>query len=331
MSARKDIVELLDRVDANTWDAEVLASCGNPTQLAAFGGLGGRLRRPVYARVWRNGVLMLQWLFYVVGPCRGAAYLDIRSEPSHAHAQAMQAVLDAAARRFSPFRIVFDDMVCNRWHSRDILRALGFEQIHTHGTIMLDLERGIDSLWADLHKSRRRDIRRGEREDIVIEEQSDAAGAERAWPLIADTLARGRGRMPRIEHVRAHAEALCPSDNARLFFATREGQDQAVIFDFVTPSMALGWLGGTREHAPRGTASLLQWRIIERMATVGVKTYDLGAVDTQAALDSKGARIFDSKRRYGGQLNHHCGGTCTTGVARTGVYDRLLGLYRRWR
>lgn len=331
MSADHEVVELGERVDAQAWDAEVLAGSGNPTQLAAFGTLGGRLRRPVFARVWRGGALVLQWLFYVVGPFRGAVYLDIRSEPSRDDSRAVQAALAAASRRFLPFRIVLHDMVCNRWRSDETLRGLGFDRIQAHGTIALDLTRGSDSLWADLPKSRRRAIRRAEREGVVIEEQSDAAGAERAYPLIVDTLERGGGHVPRLEHVRGHAAALCRTGNARLFFATCDGADQGVIIDLVTPSMALGWLGGTRRDAPRGTGHLLQWRVIETMAADAVQAYDLGAVDTQAEPGSKGARILDNKRRYGGRLSHHYGGSWTTGAIRAGVYDRLLGLYRRWR
>lgn len=323
-------VQLLDRdgVDADAWDAHVLATTANPTQLAAFGALGGALRRPVYAQLTRDGEVRLRWLFYVTGLRRGLLWLDIRSEPTGDDPAQLAAVLDAAIARFAPFRIVFDDMVYNRWSSGETLRALGFEQLHEHGTITLDLTQGPEAILAGMRKTHRNRVRRGERAGLKVEEQSDVDGAERAYPLIAATLERGGGHVPHAAYVREHARLLCPGGHARIFFATRDGADHGVIFDFVTRGVALGWLGGTHEDAAPGTGNFLQWRVFAQLSREGVACYDLGAVDVNAPPDSKGARILASKTRYGGELTRHYGGTRTLGRRRAALYDALLRVYR---
>lgn len=331
MSGATDVtVEFIDRqsLDSAAWDAHVIATSGNPTQLAAFGGLGGAARTPVYAQLRRGPDIVLRWLFYRTGLAGGLSYLDIRSEPTSQDPAWVGAVLRAAVQRFKPFRIVFDDIVCNRWQSSDALTSLGFDTLNPHGTVALDLRIGWDALRAGMQKRRRNRVNRGPRDGLFFEEQSDAAAVARLYPLVQQTLASGGAATPRFEHVLAHAQILCFAGIGRLFFATRDGIDYGAIFDFVTPKLALGWLGGTRADAPASTGCFLQWSVIERLSAEGVATYDLGGVDTQAPQGSKGARIRESKQRYGGLVSEHCGGTRTRGPVRAALYDRMMRLRR---
>lgn len=312
-------------LDATAWNAQVSATSGNPTQLAAFGSLGGATRKPVFAQVRRGQDVVLRWLFYRAG-FAGLSYLDIRSEPTHDDTALMQAVLDAAIKQFRPFRIKFYDMVYSRWQFEDALKALGFDAIQRYGTVVLDLSLGPETLRANMHKKQRSSFNRGGRDGLILDEQSNAGGVDRLYPIIEQTLTRGGAHTPRKDYIRAHAESLCSTGHGRLFFATLEGQDMGATFEFVTPKLALGWLGGTRDDAPASTGNFLQWSIIELLSEEGVGTYDLGGADILAGEGSKGAKILKSKLRYGGELTEHCGAVQTRGRLRAAAYDTLMRL-----
>jgi len=319
-----------DQLDAKAWNAAVIASSGNPTQLAEFGSLGGTTRKPVFAQVWRDDKVVLRWLFYRAGP-PGLVFLDIRSEPTSDDASLMQAVLDEAIARFRPFRISFYDMVYSRWQSQEGLKSLGFEDVQRYGTVVVDLKLGPETLRANMHKKQRSSFNRGGRDGLVLNEQSDAAGVERLYPIIAQTLDRGDAEMPpNKDYILAHANTLCTAGYGRLFFATLDGKDMGAAFEFVTPKLALGWLGGTRDDAPGSTGNFLQWSIIELLSQEGVAAYDLGGADILAEEGSKGHRLLKSKLRYGGELTEHCGAVQTPGRLRALVYDTLMRIRQKF-
>ena len=321
-------VEFVDgrELDRAAWDAHVIATSGNPTQLAAFGELGGALRVPIYAEVRRGAAVVLRWLFYRAGIRPGLAYLDIRSEPTNEDPERVAAVLCEAVRRFRPFRIVFQNRVYSRWRSAETLSALGFDTLHPHGTVVLDLTQSHAELRHGIEKKQRNRINRGERDGLILVEQSNPAGAARLYPFYQATMTRSGAKMHDRDYVIAHAEALCAAGYGRIFFAHRDGVDYGAGFDIVNPARALAWIGGTCADAPASTWNWLRWAIITRLQAEGVAAYDLGGADTEAAEGSKGARIIKSKLRYGGVFTHHYGGTRTYGPLRAAFYDRLMRL-----
>ena len=314
-----------DTVDRAAWDAHVIATSGNPTQLAAFGGLGGAMRRPLFIEVWRGDAVVLRWLVYRAGP-PGLRFIDIHSEPTTQAPELVGPALDAAIRRIGPFRVQFHDMVFSRWRSADDLAAIGLGPAQRYGTVCLDLAPGPEALRAAMHKKQRASVNKGAREGLELVEASTPDAVARLAPIIEQTLARGGGAAPNRAHIAAHAEALCPAGHGRIFFARRNGEDLGAAFKFVTPTLALGWLGGTRDDAPPTTGNFLQWSIIEKLSDEGVAAYDLGGVDLDAAAGSKGANILRSKQRYGGEVTEHCGATLTRGRLRGLAYDTLMKL-----
>lgn len=312
-------------VDKAAWDSDVCVNTGNPTQLHAFSALGGKWHRPIYAEARRGDTVVLRWLLYEAGLPPFLRYLDVQSEPTSDDPTLIAAVLSAAEARFRPFEIRFHDVLRNRWRDAGMLRRLGFDEIRHHGTFALDLQRGPERLFREMHKTQRNRIQRARRAGITVTEVGAREGLRRMQPILNAALARSGQRPPSLMQLVGSAEALCRDGHGRLFVAERDGIDHGAVFDLVTPRCALAWVGATAAGAPPGTGNLLQWSAIETLARDGVAHYDLGGVELAAAPGSKGARIYESKRKYGGRLSHHYGGVKVCAPARARIWRRLAG------
>lgn len=292
--------------DPDGWDAGILELEGNPTQLSAFGSLGGWLRRPGYLHLVR-GEARLQWLVYLSRLVPGCWRIEARSEPTTNDPALVEDALAFLLRELRPVRFAFYDMVFSRWTDADWLQAHGFTPVEHFGTIELDLTIGIDALRSGMQKKQRNRVNLGRRTGLQLEALHGPDAPARVYALVQRTLARNAAPAPSLDYVQRMTEALGPQ--ARLFAVTLEGRDVGTSFEIVTPGLALGWLAGTADNAPNGTSNFMQWSIIESLADEGVARYDLGGVDPDAPEGSKGARILHSKRKYGGALLHCYGGT----------------------
>lgn len=288
------------------WDAHVLEHAGNPTQLSAFGHLGGWLRRPGYLRLER-GHERLQWLIYLSRLVPGCWRIEARSEPTTSSPALVDEAIAFLLRELRPVRFAFYDMVFSRWTDADWLSKHRFTPVEHFGTIELDLSIGPDALRSGMQKKQRNRVNLGRRTGLQLESLRGPSAAPRVYNLVQRTLARNGAPAPSLDYVRRMAEAL--GDQAQLFAVTLDGRDVGTSFEIITPARALGWLAGTTDDAPNGTANFMQWAIIEHLAEQGVARYDLGGVDPDAPEGSKGARILHSKRKYGGALVHCYGGT----------------------
>lgn len=295
-------------IDAHAWDDFVRDHAGNPTQLAAFASLGGRLREGHCLTV-RRGNQQLQWMVYLSQLLPGCPRVEIRSEPTTTDADLLTPAMDALVDLIAPVWVNFYDMVFSRFADADWLRAQGFTPVRHFGTIELDLTLGIEALRSGMQKKQRNRVNKGRREGMTLRHVDGPDAADQVYPLVRRTLDRNDADAPSLDYVRRVARSL--GGAARLYVVERSGEVIGSSFELVTPARALGWLAGTTDDAPNGTSNFMQWAIIEDLVEHGIARYDLGGVDPDAPPDSKGARLLHSKAKYGGALVHCYGGLRT--------------------
>ena len=319
-------VELLTakQVDKQAWDAALLADHGNPTQLAAFGALGGRRRTPLYLQTPE-----LRWLMYRFDPLPGLRILDIRSEPFGPGSRDPQTVayaLAAASAAVRPMRVRFHDLVFNRWQAPELMPAAGLQPVPAYGSIQLDLQQEPAALRQGLQKKMRNRINKADKAGMQMLCGELENGIARLHRLLEVTMARSGGPTPDLNYLQQVYAQLAPQGAAELFIVQHEGRDVGASLELLTPKFALGWLAGTTDDAPTGLSNWMQWQIILRFAERGVARYDLGGVDLDAPPDSKGGRILTAKLKYGGELVHCAGGIADPLPWRAKAFDLLQRL-----
>lgn len=318
-----------EQLDKQAWDATLLADHGNPTQLAAFGALGGRRRTPLYVQAGTTTEPDFCWLMYRFDPLPGMRILDVRSEPfgpASRDLQTVAAALAAVSACLRPMRVRFHDLVFNRWQTPELMPAAGLQPVPAYGSIQLDLQQEPAALRQGLQKKMRNRINKADKADLQMLSGSVPDGIERLHTLLQETMARSGGPTPDLHYLQQVYETLAPSGAAELFIVQHEGRDVGASLELLTPKFALGWLAGTANDAPTGLSNWMQWQIILRFAEQGVERYDLGGVDLQAPADSKGGRILTAKLKYGGELVRCAGGIADLMPWRAKAFDLLQRL-----
>ncbi|HEX8026309.1 MAG TPA: peptidoglycan bridge formation glycyltransferase FemA/FemB family protein, partial [Candidatus Limnocylindrales bacterium] len=183
------------------------------------------------------------------------------------------------------------------------LRELGWRPapaIQPASTRVLELDRGEDAVWQDIHRKWRQSITKGARDEA----RAVPAGAERLgefYAIHAETMRRV-GLPARSEaSFRALYDAYDRAGRAHLsFMETGEGAVTATI-------LLLGWggrivdlYGGTTEDGRRSRANYtIKWEAIKAAIAAGYTWYDLWGLPSDA--------VSDFKSGWGGREIHWIG------------------------
>lgn len=164
---------------------------------------------------------------------------------------------------------------------------------------VLSLKPGTEALFAGLHRKHRNAVRLAEASGVVAGRASRHGFAAEYVPLSASTWARSGQDGPPAPYF----EALLRSDGFVPYLA-RDASGAPVAAAIVAQGeKSATYLHGASSNAAPGASTLLQWRIVEDLATQGVVSYDLGGDPVPGEADdtprAEGIRRF--KERFGGE------------------------------
>jgi lipid II:glycine glycyltransferase (peptidoglycan interpeptide bridge formation enzyme) len=159
-------------------------------------------------------------------------------------------------------------------------------------TYMLDLTQSEETLLGRMNNYRRRDIRRAERNGLVVEECHDMNMADDFSSQLKDVFAK-QGLVPTfgIERVRALIEHL-ESTGMLLMLRARNSEGKCIATGIYLGmnEAALYWGGASwREYQGLHPNEMLQWYAMRYWKKRGMKTYNL-------------VGTMDFKARFGGDL-----------------------------
>lgn len=179
----------------------------------------------------------------------------------------------------------FDDLGCvhlelmDRYATREDLAEAGYQVAEkTMSGYQVDLSGGPEAVFTAMKPSTRRNVRKAEREGVVVEVADDAAFADEYFAQLEDVFAKQRLRPSYDVHrVRAVIAHLGPTGRLLLLRArTPDGTCIATgIFPAANATMFF-WGGASwREHQLLRPNEALQWTAMQYWMERGMTLYDM--------------------------------------------------------
>lgn len=220
---------------------------------------------------------------------------------------------------------------------RHILEAEGFQEDRSerpYRTLMLDLSPPLEELRSNLLYRWRRHLNKAEKSDLTVLEGTGDELFHTFLNLATEMCERKHLRsLAGYRHYRHIQEALPEFFKMRIFVSQRAGEPVAVTIGSAIGDTGVYMLGATSAAGLElGASYLVHWRMIEWLKSVGMRYYDLGAINPKL---NPGGYIF--KQGIAGKsgrdetfLHRYYG--CFTRRARTASWlMKCLQLVRRAR
>ncbi|MHC3436916.1 lipid II:glycine glycyltransferase FemX [Natrialbaceae archaeon A-gly3] len=163
----------------------------------------------------------------------------------------------------------------------DLLTDYGYDLRVEWCRFVLDLDRGVDELFADMDSERRRGIRRGHDQDVdIVDEELTGRALSRFYDNYATVMDRvGQPDVPRSFFL----ELGEFDERVKLFSLEVEGTDCGsflYLLDDERSTIHHAFTGVTREHLEYHAAELLHEHAIKWGIEHGYETYDLRGART---------------------------------------------------
>jgi len=178
--------------------------------------------------------------------------------------------------RISPWEFEEDGLAA-------IPREVGFRQkiLATERTAVLDLTWSVDDLRASLTRHWRSNLKRAEHNDLeTVDGFSEDLLTEFDKLYRQMKLRKAGAWIPPIHYLPQIQRELAPGMKVLVSLCRHQGQAIAGLVVTAMGEKSFAWLAATGNggHDLRGSY-LLQWRMIQRLKSMGVQTYDLGGIN----------------------------------------------------
>ena len=168
-----------------------------------------------------------------------------------------------------------------------------------YGTLILDLTKPEDYLWANVHSKHRNVIRNAIHKDVKILDGMEHMDV--VYKLIKNTFERSAIPFMKFDALRRMLQGL--GQYVKVLIADYQGIAQGcAIFPFSKFS-AYYVYGGSIQNPLTGATNLLQWEAIRYFRGLGVKRYDFCGNRINPETGSKQAKLIMFKERFGPQLS----------------------------
>jgi len=238
---------------------------------------------------------------------RGMPYLWARHAPIMLVDPTPEAELAVREALVRHCRETWTQVVFLRLHARHRapnLRPL-LQTVTYDRTVVIDVQRPADDYLATLSKKFRYTVRQALKHDdvVIADETADAIrDFTELHGIYAETAERDGFGIFDAEVYRGMLEALAP--HARAFVARRksEGDERgtAIAWAIVTDydgAASYVYAGANREAREADATVRLLWEVLAILRAEGVRTFDMGGVDSDLAPGLAGVGLF--KRKWG--------------------------------
>jgi peptidoglycan pentaglycine glycine transferase (the first glycine) len=228
-----------------------------------------------------------------------------------AAAAALVAELKHAARVHGIRHLIVQPPRTDQWLA-EWLPAWGFTRsalsVAPTASILLDLTSEVDELFANLSKSARRHVRKGEQSGITVREASHD-DLELFHSLLVTNGERQSWSPQSLEYFQTLWRELHPRGHMRIFLAEYEGRvvsgHLVIPFGDVMLSKMSAWSGDRTAPYPNET---LEWFMILWAKEQGFRLYDFEGVDRTAAEDMLESEDNERSTRSADQFKLKFGG-----------------------
>lgn len=181
---------------------------------------------------------------------------------------------------------------------KKVFRKYGF-QYQAHLDILHDLVKPLPNQFAALHKGRRKNIRRAEREEVVFREISNLHEFNMAYELVVSTYKRVKLPMPDMSLFVQSYNQLGNQNVLKTFVAILNDEIIGSRIVLCYKDIIYDWYAGASEkHLDKYPNDFLPWKIMEWGSQNGYKTFDFGG----AGKPGVPYGVRDHKLKFGGTL-----------------------------
>lgn len=162
---------------------------------------------------------------------------------------------------------------------------------------LIDIKKSVEELWYSIPKSRRKNIKRAEKNGVEVQEMKNKSQLPVFYDLIRETYKRVKIPVGDISLFDAAFDILVPKKMARFYLAMYKGEPIAsrVVLDY--NGLVYDWYAGTSsEHMKLFSNEAIVWRVLEDAADNGFHTFNFGGAGKPG--EKAGRYVF--KKRFGG-------------------------------
>ena len=168
-----------------------------------------------------------------------------------------------------------------------------------HLNILIDLTKSIETLRAELHPARRKQIDRAARRgvEIAIPENPDGAILNSCYSILSSVYKRARLPLPSAAFFTEAFNVLGKRNRLKLFLAMYDEKIIGFRYALIYKNIIYDWFAGSRpEYNDKYPNDILPWSIIKWGSEHGFKLFDFGGAGHPA--ERYGVR--DYKLKFGG-------------------------------
>lgn len=200
---------------------------------------------------------------------------------------------DAAARKKAIYT-----QIRNMWEQNStshIFETAGYDYVE-HLNFLINLNRPVDAIWRDIHKSRRKGINRAESAGIIIDTVKDKKDFQKIYNIIHATYKKVGFPLADISLLESAFEVMVSSNKAQFYVAKHDDRyvGARIVLNF--KGLIYDWYAGALSNYAYVNEALV-WFILREGATKGYTTFDFGGAGSPH--QEYGVREF--KRRFGGE------------------------------
>jgi serine/alanine adding enzyme len=188
----------------------------------------------------------------------------------------------------------------NMWDAENIKQMLVKKNytFENHMNFIIDLNRPPDDIFNDIHKNRRKNIRKAQNKGIVIEELKDRTRLANFYSPLRYTYQEIKMPLADISLFESAMAHLLPHNMVKFYIAKCRGEIVGSRTVFTYKDCIFDWYAGaTANSTPYYPNEILVWHILEWGSNNKFKTFDFGGAGKPDV--EYGVRTF--KERFGGK------------------------------
>jgi len=186
----------------------------------------------------------------------------------------------------------------NSYEVKDFLSNIDYEY-EDHLNYHINLTLGIDKLWSNIHKSRKKNIKKSDKKGVIIEEINNEDEMNEFNRLLKETYDDVKIPLADRSLFNEAYKQLYPKGLMKIFFAKYKGMYIGTRAILLFKDVIFDWYAGSsRDHLNLNPDSIIVWHLLKWGYENGFSLFDFGGAGKPEVF--YGPREF--KRRFGGKL-----------------------------
>ena len=179
-----------------------------------------------------------------------------------------------------------------------LFEKLGYK-FEDHLNFLIDLNKPKEELWRQIHRSMRKNIKKAQRNGVIIEEMGDKSHIRTFYDFLKDVYHHAKIPLADISLFEAIYDILVPAGMAKFHLAKYNDEYVGGRLSFIyKKTIYADSVGVPKKYKDLNVNPLLNWHVIEWGSANGFHIFDFGG----AGKPDKNYGVREFKRQFGGDL-----------------------------